>query len=72
METQYSDFSNTETEKKNVIIPNVEATDALSYLLGANAGISAGYKVEQFWNIMPTIDGGAFSFGSGGVKAYSG
>ena len=33
----------------------VEASVALTYLLGANTSISAGYKAEQFWNIMPTL-----------------
>ena len=50
-----------DSESKNVIVPNVEASVALIYLLGANARISAGYKAEQFWNIMPTFD----NFGSG-------
>ena len=42
-------------------MPNVEASVALTYLLGQNAAISLGYKAEQFWNIMPTFDTGDFS-----------
>ena len=60
-DTLYSEFS--ESESKNVIVPNVEASVALTYLLGANASISAGYKAEQFWNVMPTLGGGE-GFGS--------
>ena len=51
-----------DSESKNVIVPNVEASVALTYLLGPNASISAGYRAEQFWNIMPTIEG--FSSGN--------
>jgi hypothetical protein len=55
-DTLYSEFS--QSESKNTIIPNVEASVALTYLLGSNASISLGYKAEQFWNIMPTLSGG--------------
>ena len=57
------DFSN--SSSKSAWVPNVEASVALTYLLGANASISAGYKAEQFWNIMPTADINTHSTDSG-------
>jgi hypothetical protein len=47
------DFSS--SSSKHVWVPNAEASVALSYLLTPNASISAGYKAEQFWNVMPTV-----------------
>ncbi len=54
-----------ESKKKNVWVPNLEASVALTYLLGPNTSLSAGYKAEQFWNIMPTIDGSGEGGGFG-------
>lgn len=44
------------SESKHVIVPSVEARVALTYLLGQSASVSAGYKAEQFWDIMPAAN----------------
>jgi hypothetical protein len=51
----YGSSSFSEKSNKKVWVPNVEASVALTYLLGSNVSISAGYKAEQFWNVMPTV-----------------
>lgn len=39
-------------EDSAVIVPNVEASAALSYLLGENANIAVGYRVDHYWNVL--------------------
>lgn len=49
-----------ESKSKTKVIPNLEASAALTYMVGSNMSLSAGYRVEQFWNIMPTIEEDGF------------
>jgi hypothetical protein len=35
-----------------VVVPNVEASAAVSYLFGEHAKLSVGYRVDQYWNVL--------------------
>lgn len=55
-EGTYSSFygSGSFSRRDNVVVPNVEASAALTYLLGENAKLSVGYRVDQYWNVLDT------------------
>ncbi len=57
----YAGPSYSDSETDSATVPNVEASAALTYSVTPNFKISGGYRVEQFWNVMPTVE-------SGGIK----
>lgn len=51
----YGGYSGGESESGTAT--NIEGSLALTYLLGRHAEVSAGYRVAQWWNTVPSLDG---------------
>jgi hypothetical protein len=52
--TYYSSFGGGdihEKRSKNVVVPNLEASAAFSWLITENAKFSLGYRVDSYWNV---------------------
>ncbi len=56
----YAEYGDSYSDSDKGWVPNVEASVALTYLLAPNAALSAGYRAEKWWNIMPTVDSSVF------------
>ena len=40
--------------ENSVVVPNVEASAAVTYLFGDNAKLAVGYRVDHYWNVFDT------------------
>jgi hypothetical protein len=58
--TNYSNFESNddirEKRSKTVVVPNLEASAAFSWLVTDNAQISLGYRIDSYWDVYDTGD----------------
>jgi hypothetical protein len=58
----YSGYAYSASDSDKKFVPNLEGNIALTYEVGSYMSISAGYRAEQFWNVMPELQNSGIKY----------